>query len=51
MDEITKAAMLKIIEEKNLKSAQQSGMKREQGKSGNTRKKIKKHKKGGLFDR
>lgn len=51
MDEKTREAMLKIIEEKKRKSASQSGVQRVAGNLGNPRGGIKKHKKGGLFDK
>jgi hypothetical protein len=51
MDDKTREAMLKIIEEKKRKSASQSGLKRVPGNMGNTRTPSKKHRKGGLFDK
>lgn len=51
MDDKTREAMLKIIEEKKQKSAGQSGFKRSPGNIGNTRGMRKSQKKGGLFDK
>ncbi|NLI92388.1 MAG: hypothetical protein GX434_09370 [Peptococcaceae bacterium] len=51
MDDKTREAMLKIIEEKKRKSASQSGMQRQPGSLGNTRGGRKSQKKGGLFDK
>lgn len=51
MDEKIKESMLKIIADKKLKSASQSGMQRGPGSMGNTRNAIKKFKKGGVFDK
>lgn len=51
MDEKTRDAMLKIIEEKKLKSASQKGPQRGPGNMGNPRGASKKHRKGGLFDK
>lgn len=51
MDEKTRDAMLKIIEDKNRKSSEQSGIQRRPGRLGDTRGVIKKLKKGGLFDK
>lgn len=51
MEDKTREAMLKIIEEKKLKSASQNRLKRSPGNLGTARGIIKKHKKGGLFDK
>ncbi len=51
MNDETKQAMLKIIEEKKQKSATQSGRQRIQNNLGAPQKGQKKHKKGGLFDK
>ena len=51
MDDKTKEAMLKIIEDKKRKSAEQSGWQRGRNNVGSPRMGQKKHKKGGLFDK
>jgi hypothetical protein len=51
MDDKTKEAMLKIIEEKKRKSAGQKGFQRQPGSLGQTRGGRKSYKKGGLFDK
>lgn len=51
MDDKTREAMLKIIEDKKRKSAGQSGWQRSQNSLGSPLKGQKKHKKGGLFDK
>lgn len=51
MDEKTREAMLKIIEDKKRKSSSQSGWQRGQTNLGNPHKGQKKYKKGGLFDK
>lgn len=51
MDDKTREAMLKIIADKKQKSANQSGIQRGPNNLGSTRGGIKKHKKGGLFDK
>lgn len=51
MDNKTREAMLKIIEEKKQKSASQSGIQRSPANMGNTRNTRKKFRKGGLFDK
>ncbi|MHB1404868.1 MAG: hypothetical protein ACYCV0_04655 [Desulfitobacteriaceae bacterium] len=51
MDEKTREAMLKIIEEKKQKSASQKGWQRGQNSLGSRQQEKKKHKKGGLFDK
>ncbi|CAA7601472.1 Hypothetical protein DEACI_2139 [Acididesulfobacillus acetoxydans] len=51
MDDQTREAMLKIIEDKKRKSASQKGWQRGQGRLGNPQTGVKKYKKGGLFDK
>lgn len=51
MDDKTREAMLKIIEEKKQKSANQNRLQRGPSNLGSTRDVSKKHRKGGLFDR
>lgn len=51
MDDKTRELMLKIITEKKEKSANQGGVLRAPDQVGNARKGLKKHKKGGLFDK
>lgn len=51
MDNKTREAMLKIIEDKKRKSASQTGWQRSQNSIGNPQGGQKKHKKGGLFDK
>ena len=51
MDAKTKELMLKIIADKKLKSASQSGLQRGPGNMGNTMNGKKKFRKGGLFDK
>ena len=51
MDDKTKELMLKIIADKKLKSANQSGLQRGPGSMGNTQIAKKKFRKSGLFDK
>ncbi len=51
MDEQTREAMFKIIEDKKRKSASQKGWQRGQNRLGNPQNGQKRHKKGGLFDK
>lgn len=51
MDDKTREAMLKIIEEKKLKSGSQNRQQRGPSTLGSARGVTKKHKKGGLFDK
>ncbi|MDA8234289.1 MAG: hypothetical protein M0Z31_05655 [Clostridia bacterium] len=51
MSDKNQELMRKLIEEKKQKSSNQSGGKRGPDNLGNSRPGIKKHKKGGLFDK
>lgn len=51
MDDKTRLAMLKIIEDKKRKSSSQKNQQRVLGKMGNAPVVHKQHKKGGLFDK
>jgi len=52
LDDKTREAMLKIIEEKKRKSSSQSGFQRNPGNLGTISRRVpKQYKKGGLFDK